>query len=194
MEKLLLTQKRLFSRREFELTDKEVKVKTSSLKESTQYTVKLEYLGNQVTYHSDNMIIKNVIVSILALVPIALVFGYFFANEPPDGGTVLLNLVMWVPLIIVLSLARGKKDTHIVGGAQSLTLYQDIPTKEEVDKFVQSVIDRTRKVVRSKYFKVDPDLPEETQMNTFNWLVNSEFISEQEYEDIKEEYKNRRLM
>lgn len=194
MEKQILKQKRLFSRREFELTDKEVKVKTSSLKENTEYTVMLEFLGNQITYHSDNMIIKNVIVIIFGLVPIALVLGYFFANEPPDEGTVLLNLVIWIPLTIGIALTKGKKDTHIVGGTQSLTLYQDIPSKEEVDNFVGSVIERTRKVVRSKYFKVDPDLPEETQINIFHWLVNSEFISEQEYEDIKEEYKNKRLL
>jgi hypothetical protein len=194
MEKILLKQKRLFSRREFELTDKVVKVRTSSLKENLEYIVKLENLGNQVTYHSDNMIIKNVIVSIFALVPIALVLGYFFASDPPDDKTVLANLVIWIPLTIGLGLIKGKKDTHIVGGAQSLTLYQDIPTKETVDKFVANVIERTRKTVRNKYFKVDSDLPEETQMNIYNWLVNSEFISEQEYQEIKEEYKNRRLM
>lgn len=194
MEKLILIQKRLFSRREFEITDKEVRVKTSSLKENAEFTVKLEHLGNQVTYHSDNMIVKNVLVSIFALIPIALVLGYFFSNEPGDGGTVLLNLVIWIPLTIGLGLTRGKKDTHIVGGSQSLTLYQDIPTKEEVDRFVETIIDRTRKIVRSKYFKVDTDLSEEIQMNTFNWLVNGEFITVQEYEAIKEEYRNKRFL
>jgi hypothetical protein len=189
----LLTQKRLFNQRNFELTDKVLKVKTKSLKEKAEYEIKLEDIGNRITYHSDNMIIKHIIVGLFALVPIGLIIHYLLTDDPEETSLVV-NCIIWIPLTIFLMLLKGKEDTHIVGGQQIVTFYQNTPNKKEVDEFANLVIKSSTDLIRKKYMKVDSDLPEETQMNTFHWLLNNEFISQKEYEGLKEDYKTNKLL
>jgi hypothetical protein len=63
-----------------------------------------------------------------------------------------------------------------------------------MENFVEEIIHRTRSVLLEKYGKIDPDLPEEIQMNNLYWLKNRGLISEEAYENLKLEYKTRRLM
>ncbi len=86
------------------------------------------------------------------------------------------------------------KELHLIGGSSSLTFYQASPTKEIVEEFVNEVINRTRKLLLEKYGKVDPDLPEETQMNQLNWARTNDIISEEQYRELKQEYKTKRLL
>lgn len=133
-------------------------------------------------------------VGLFAIIPLAIVLSYFFAENPMEGGMVILNLVIWIPLIVVIALIPGKSDIIISGGASDVTLYDNIPSKEEVDTFVKSIIDSSNKFIYEKYSKVDPDLPEDSQMYILNWLLNREIITEKEYEQLKEEYRTKKLI
>lgn len=70
----------------------------------------------------------------------------------------------------------------------------DSPSQEEMDNFIAEIIKRSRKILLEKYGKVDADLPEETQFNNFYWLKNRGIISEEEYKELKQEYRERRLI
>ena len=91
-------------------------------------------------------------------------------------------------------LKPGKKETYIAGGHNMITFYQDLPSKDEVDNFVNKVIKKSNNYVRLKYMKVDPDVPEETQMGIYQWLLNSEFITDEEYESLKNKYRTQKLL
>ena len=128
------------------------------------------------------------------MIPIAFAIIYFFTEEPIEKNVVIVNLIIWPLLILILKAIRIKNDVSIVGGEQTITLYREIPSKPEVDNFVKIIIEKTRKTIRDKYFRIDLDIDEELQMNTFNWLLNNEYISKNEYEEVKLEYKNKRLI
>lgn len=86
------------------------------------------------------------------------------------------------------------RELHLVGGSVEVTLFPDSPSKEEVDRFVQELIKRSRKILVDKYGKVDPDLPEEAQFSQFAWLKNRDVITEEEYERLKQEYKTKKIV
>jgi len=189
----ILKQKRLFSKREFDLTDQELSVKSQSLKEKKEFIIKLDTLGQEIFYQSDPPIIKNIIAMICGLVPIAITFAYFFAKEPPDKATTIVNLILWTPMALILFLSKGKNDVHIVGGQNTATFFRDIPDTKTVDTFVQKVIEKSKEYIYKKYAKVDTDLPEEQQMSIFHWLYSRDMISEEEYERLKQEYKTKKI-
>lgn len=93
-----LKQRRLFSKRQFELTNQELSVKSHSLKEKKEFTIKLDTLGQEIYYQSDPPVIKNIIAAICGLVPVAITIAYFFAKEPPDSATTVVNIVIWTPM------------------------------------------------------------------------------------------------
>jgi len=188
-----LRQKRLFSNREFELTDQELSIKSFSPKEKKEFTIKLDTLGQEIYYQSDPPTIKNIIAAICGLVPVAITIAYFFAKEPPDSATTVVNLVIWTPMALILFLSKGKNDVHIIGGQNTATFFRDIPNIETVDNFVKKVIDKSKECIYKKYAKVDTDLPEEQQMSTFHWLYSRDIISETEYERLKQEYKTKKI-
>jgi len=189
----ILKQKTFFSSREFVLTDQELSVKNYSLKERKEFTIKLETLGQERFYQSDPPTIKNIIATICGLIPIAITFAYFFATEPPDRPTTILNIILWIPIAVILSLSKGKNDVHIVGGENTATFFRDVPDTKTVDAFVQKVIEKSKDSIYRKYAKVDTDLPEEQQMSTFHWLYSRDIISEVEYERLKQEYKTKKI-
>ena len=194
MDNITFKQNWIFSFKIFELTDREIRVKSRTLKESTQYTIKLEDLGQDIFHKSESTIVRNMFVSIFSILLIILVLVYFYSDNPPNGETVAVCFMIWIPLLTFLVLRRGVKDTYVFGGKSVLVLYQDRPSKIEVNAFVEEVILRSRMLVRSKYMNVDPDLPEETQFVLWNNLVRQEYISQKEYEELKVAYKRQRLL
>jgi len=87
-----------------------------------------------------------------------------------------------------------RNELLLVGGAQQVMFLLDCPTKKEMEDFIAEILKRSRKVLLDKFGKIDPDLPEETQINNLYWLKNRGLISEDKYEELKQEYKERRLM
>jgi len=188
-----LIQKRLFSTREFTLTDQELMIKSHSLKERKEFTIKLDTLGQEIYYQSDPPTIKNIIAFICGLVSVVIILAYFFAKEPPDSAIVIVNIVIWTPMALILFFSKGKNDVHIIGGQNTATFFRNIPTIEVVDSFVKKIIERSKGCIYKKYAKVDTDLPEEQQMSTFHWLYSRDIISEAEYERLKQEYKTKKI-
>jgi hypothetical protein len=186
-------QKGLFSKREFQLTDQELSVKSYSPKEKKEFTIKLDTLGQEIYYQSEPPTIKNIVTAICGLVPVAITLAYFFAKEPPTGSTTVVNIVLWTPMALLLFLSKGKNDVHIIGGQNTATFFRDIPNKETVDNFVKKVIEKSKDCIYKKYAKVDTDLPEEQQMSTFHLLYSRDIISETEYERLKQEYKTKKI-
>lgn len=189
-----LFQKRGFSRREFHLSEKTVRVKTWSITKNQEFEVKLEHLGNQIVYESTPTIARNIVAGIFLSIPCMLLVISLIWPEQATTDQLILNFICWPLLVGIIYINPEKSDLHIVGGSHTLTFYQASPSKETVNEFVHEIIERSNRIILNKYGKVDPDLPEDTQMNLLHWLKDRELISESEYESLKLEYKTRKLL
>lgn len=189
-----LSQKRGFSKREFVLKEKTVHVKAWSITKNQEFEVKLEHLGGEIVYESTPTIVRNIVAGIFLLVPFSLLIVSFIWPEQATRDSLIINFIGWPLLVSLMFLKRETSDLHLVGGAQTLTFYQASPNKKDVELFVKQIIEKSNQIILDKYGKVDPDLPEDTQMNQLHWLKNRELISEAEYEALKSEYKTRKLL
>jgi hypothetical protein len=192
--KTRLIQKNKFSKKEFILDDKFLHIKTVDIREKKEYSLKLDSIGNQVSYMTENLIIKKIVVPIFFLIPVICIVSYLIDNQSMDIGILFFNIILWNIMALFFLLKPGKKETYIAGGHNMITFYQDLPSKDEVDNFVNKVIKKSNNYVRLKYMKVDPDVPEETQMGIYQWLLNSEFITDEEYESLKNKYRTQKLL
>lgn len=190
-----LKQRQGYLRREFELTDDTLKIKTKSLGKNKEWSVKLEQLGFTKYYHYYSKVGQYIIGTIFSLVVGVAIIGYL-GEEDLSGnlGALIFSLIVFGGLALLAFLSPNKKELNLVGGEIQASFLIDSPTKEEVESFADKVIERSRNVLLSKYAKVDIDLPEETQMNQLNWLKNRDLIDEAKYEQLKMEYKTQRII
>ena len=192
---MILKQKQADQRREFELAGEILKLKYATWGEVKEWTVNLENVGENIVYQSatrKRMVIVSIFLSIFLLF---LTISLFMSDD--FNGNLPIVIVAYVICGGVMALGWFlplKKEIHLVGGSVNITFYQNSPSKDETDHFVNEVVRRSKKLLVDKYGKVDPDLPEDTMMGQFFWLKNRNLISEETYENLKQDYKRKRMI
>jgi len=192
---MILKQRQGDQRREFELINDTLKVKYSAWGEVKEWTVNLENIGENIVYQTATrkkaFVISLFLVAFLIFITIAL-----FMSDDVNGNlpVVVTAYIICGGLMALLWFLPLKKEMHIVGGSSGLTFYQDSPTAEDANRFVNELIARSKELLVDKYGKVDPDLPEETMIGQFFWLKNRNLISEERYLQLKQDYKRKRLI
>lgn len=192
-----LIQKQGSRRREFKLIGNTLHIKTKSYGEKNEYQIDVEYLGEERFYKTYSHLGPRIIGSVFFLVMIVSVVGFLMEKDWSNGdniGALILGVFLFGGLGLLAFLSPMRNEVHLVGGAQQVTFLLDRPSKKEMEDFIAEIIKRSHKVLLEKFGKIDPDLPEETQINNLYWLKNRGLISETEYEELKQEYKERRLM
>lgn len=191
-----LTQKQGSRRREFELQGTKLHVKTKSMGERNEYTIDIEYLGEERYYKTFSRIGPRIVGSLFLIVMVISIVGFSLEKDWSNGdniGALILGVVVFGGLGLLAFLAPLRNEMHLVGGSAQVMFLLNRPSKEEMENFVNELIRRSRQVIIEKYTKIDPDLSEEIQINNFYWLKQRGFISEEEYENLKQEYKFQRL-
>jgi len=192
---MILKQKQADQRREFELLEDVLKLKYATWGEVKEWTVNLENIGENIVYQSSTRkriaIVSLFLVIFLIFITISLFMSDDFKGNLPIvmGAYVICGGVMALGWFLPL-----KKEIHLVGGSVNITFYQDSPSRAETEGFVNEVIVRSKRLIVDKYGKVDPDLPEDTMIGQFNWLKNRNLISEETYENLKQDYKRKRMI
>lgn len=189
------SQKQRSKRCEFELKEDSISVKLKTISATKEWDVKLEALGDQtVTIRNTRKlaIFFSIFSALFGIYIIVInLSGIKHTLEPEVAITIglIYMLIGWI-----LSLIPSTRTITIVGGQQSLSFFLDSPSEEEVRKFIELIITRSKEVILEKYGMIDPDLPEEKMMNQLNWLRNQNIITESKYQDLKTEYKTRKLL
>ena len=193
---MILKQKQGGKRKEFELiSNTELRIKEKQSGELKEWTVKLEMIGHNLVYQEAIRkrfyIMSSFLVAFLIFITIALYMSDDFKGNLP----VVIGSYVIIGLIIALSLLSPlKKEIHLVGGNVNLTFFKENPSAEEVKTFITEIIRLSKQQLLNKYAKIDPELPEETVFTQLNWLKNRDLLTEEEYQDLKNEYKTQRLI
>ncbi len=125
------------------------------------------------------------------------VYGFFSEENTSESGNVvglIIGVIFGGGVGLLAFLSPMRNELHLVGGSAQVMFFLNSPSKVEMENFIEEIIKRNHSLLLEKYGKIDPDLPEEIQMSNLYWLKNRCLISEEEYENLKQEYKTRRLM
>ena len=193
---MILKQKQGGKRKEFELinnTDLRIKEKQSG--ELKEWTVKLDMIGHSLVYQEATRkrfyIMSSFLVAFLVFITTALYMSDDFSGNLP----VVIGSYLIIGIIISLSLLSPlKKEIHLVGGSVNLTFFKENPSMQEVNTFITEIIRLSKQQLLNKYAKIDAELPEETVFTQLNWLKNRDLLTEDEYQELKNEYKTQRLI
>jgi len=193
---MVLKQKQGGKRKEFEiLNNSSLRVKEKESGELKEWTVNLELIGYSLVYQSATRrrlyIMSSILGAFLVFITVALFMSDDFMGNLP---VVIGSYVLFGFMIAMALFSPLKKEIHLVGGGVNLTFFQDSPSREEVDGFINEIIRLSKQLLLNKYARIDPELPEETMFNQFNWLKNRDLITNDEYNDLKSAYKTQRLL
>jgi hypothetical protein len=193
---MILKQKQGGKRKEFEiLNNSSIRIKEKQSGELKEWTVNLDSIGYSLIYQSATRKRLYILASILAAFLVFITVALFMSDDFTGNLPVVIGAYLLFGLMISLSLFSPlKKEIHLVGGGVNLTFFQDSPSAEAVNAFINEIIRLSKQQLLSKYAKIDAELPEETMYNQLNWLKNRDLITEEEYVDLKNEYKTQRLI
>lgn len=193
---MILKQKQGINTKEFELTDKIIKIKsTSAFGEMKEWSVNLEFLGDSKFYESHSRKGPKFLAFIFGVFMIFVTIAFFVDDDKAQNVWVLLGVyALFGGMIALLLFSPMKNGLHLIGGSNQISFFKDNPSQQEVETFVDEVILRTRKILIDKYGRIDPDLPEDTQMNQLNYLKNRDLLSEDVYEQLKHDYKTQKII
>jgi hypothetical protein len=192
---MILKQKQGGKRKEFEIIhETSLRIRQKESGEMKEWTVSLESIGHNLVYQSATRKRLYIMASFLAAFLVFITVALFLSDDFPGNLPIVIVSYLIFGLIIGLCFfAPLKKEIHLTGGI-SLTFFQDSPSTEEVNNFIGEVIRLSKKNLMYKYGRIDMDLPEETMMTQLNWLKNRDLLTEEEYRELKSEYKTQRLI
>ena len=193
---MILKQKQGGKRKEFELiTNTDLKIKEKQSGELKEWTVKLDMIGHNLIYQEATRkrlyVLSSFFAGFLIFITIALYMSDDFKGNLP---VVIGSYVLFGGMIALSLLSPLKKEIHLVGGNINLTFFKDSPSPEAVNTFISEIKRLSRQQLLNKYAKIDAELPEETVFTQLNWLKNRDLLTEEEYQELKNEYKTQRLI
>jgi F0F1-type ATP synthase assembly protein I len=195
LQLMILKQKQGGKRKEFEIMNgTSLRIREKESGEMKEWTINLDSIGHNLVYQSATRkrlyIMSAFLSAFLVFITVALFLSDDFMGNLP---VVIVSYLVFGLIIGLCFFSPLKKEIHLVGGV-TITFFQDSPSSEEVDKFIGKIIRLSKKNLLHKYGRIDTDLPEETMMTQLNWLKNRDLLTEEEFRELKNEYKTQRLI
>jgi hypothetical protein len=193
---LKFEQQRNFATKKFILDDQFVNVEDKSWTEEKSYKIRLDKIGNEKYYHKESMKPKIFALIIIGTILLICNIGYIFFNEHNSDNSstmIVLNLIFgFIGIFFILK--KTKDEVLIIGGEQNIVFFNDQKHSKELNEFIDKLIHSANNYILKKYGRIDADLPEATQMNILRWLRDRELINEEEYENLKRDYKLKKMI
>ena len=189
----ILEQKRGTRFRKFTLLEDRIQVETKSLAKNEKYDVMFENLGSNLSYQSDSTVLGKIFFYICLAVPIILTVAVILGSQI-ETGTLIFNYILWFGLALLNFLKKSQDDVFLVGGIQSMVLFRNVPTENEVMNFINTIKSAQKKYMIEKYTKVDVDIPQDLFFARLQWLKEREILNESEYTTIKKDYELKKLL
>ena len=194
MENIII-QKRGSLYRKYTLLHDKIIVETKDLKKINKYEVSLDRIGFRLQYQAESgaLIIKIISIFFLlcGIVFISLkIFGQLPEYSYPNVFALTILCFLFSFLFYI---KKPQDDIFLVGGRNNLVFYRAIPNEEKVLEFINLIIAGSKNYMKEIHAKVDPTINEELFYSKLHWLKSIEVISEMEMEELKNEYRIKKL-
>ena len=178
------------SRRHILFSDRII-VEIKTLRKLDKYEVKLDRLGLDIHYQSDNTIVGKIFVVVCVLIVVASLFGIYLSK---DKDVWIFNAILFGFLGCFGYFKHHQDDIFLVGGNTNLVFYRDIPSEKDVLEFIEKVKDQEKRYLKEKFTVFDNTTEEKDFFNRINWLRDREIISHTEYLEYKTKFDTLRLL
>lgn len=188
-----IKQRKGFETRSYKIdSDAEyVEVEYNSIKEKLKYKIHLTEVGNEMGYEADNVIIGKIFLGITSMITLSCI-GVYFLGNPENPGTYIVNAIAWGVISIFGFLKPHKDDILIVNGDKLIRLFRNKPNEEKVIEFANNLIKIAN--YKKKEMLINFDLNEDQFMGNMYWLLDRRVIDNMELEELKSEYKLKKLI
>ncbi len=189
-----LLQKKLFLAREFTLEKGFLRIRFRNLTSSEEFNIPYEEIDFSKTVwqkETDNVMLI-----------VTLVFGAFFLinifnadNYADRSGLIGVSIFLFIVTCLsgLITYIKSKNvlliPTHNNG---YLEFIKNKPNKDEFEAFIKKLSDEIALFLKSKYAKIDLEMPVEPQLMTLGWLREKDIISEEEFENLKHNLINKK--
>lgn len=188
-----LKQRKGFETRVYTLDSESeyIEVENNTIQKKLRYKIHLSEVGNEIQYHSDNMITGKIFFGISAL--IALVCAvYYFVGDIGDRGTYAFNAVAWGILAVSGLIASPKDDLFITNGNKVIILFRTKPNEKQVLEFANMLIKKANE--KKKEMMTNFDLDEDQFNANIHWLHSMRMIDKTELAQLKADFSIKKLI
>ena len=172
----------------FEIANDEIRVHLDTAKHKLKYNIPIADAKNiwHITNGGLDKATARLYSSIFLNISLILCI-ITLVNKTPIVAIQIIALVCFVAFIFLL---KHNNDTYEEKHIESSKLFYFIYTKKnaiEVDNFIDLIFKKQVEYFRKEYFQIDPVLPHNIQADRYIWLYTSKYITENEYEVIRED-------
>ena len=185
-----LHQKRGREFKHFELKKDKLFIKEKLSFSTKEYSINIEEIGfnKVIEIHSRKGI--KILGSFFILLSFVFLYGSIFEeSKNPELGGLIWGFFGGLALGIACFKAPMNDSILLNGGDQTISFFLNFDSRNETEKFVDKLIEKSKESLIKKYTRIDTDLPSEVYMNQLNWLLNHHIINIDTYEEKKNEYK-----
>ena len=169
---------RYFTRQQFEIKKSSLKIERKNIFDAIEFEIPFDLIHNKIkiqTVINNNLIFTGLFI---------LFIGALFWLGSNDELMVILLSVGFL-LIVMAFLGRKKIITIFTMEENGIELFFNEKNKNEVVEYSLKIIDASNNYLLKKYSKVDRSLPIESQLDNYQFLLNREIISDEDFEVLK---------
>jgi len=181
----ILKQRNLFITREFEISDRFLKVNISKPLSSIEDEFNLEDISTKtVRKRSPNKVLMYISLALLVFMLITII-SHFTEKDGSSLLDILVYAILFVPSLFLFYITYQNVVHLILNDKRYLIFYANSPTKLEVDEFLENIKQNQKKYLLNRYAKQDPYVSDEQLANNLQWLYDRKIITETEFEELR---------
>lgn len=192
MGTVLDQKRRPWSRRTFTLLSDRIVIERRTLREHVKYDVRLDKLGFDMVYYSDDTRVGRLILYFCMVAPVVLTVASFIV---PIAAKNLLMFWVFCLMLALINLAKEHSDDiRLTGGEVEVAFYRDMPAETEVREYIEEVIRMAKAYYRDKYTRMDPSIPDDIFLGRLHWLHHREIITDGDLEELRNTWQLKKLL
>ena len=175
------SQKRLLEKKQFRFIEDGVFIRLTFAGKVHEYELKYENIGYKVIYWKNGL---NVFLILAAFFIVASIGMHYDTSENKVDLFGQIFAILLIPLCIALYFLTYKRARYLTGQGvpQPIELFSNKPDTEAVDNFIDEILSRRKQFLAQRYMQFNRNLSFEPQYYNLNWLLETEVINKQEYD------------
>lgn len=186
-------QKRGLNCRKFILTNDKIIIETTTYRKIDKYEVKLDRLGFDIHYQSDNTLPGKILFVFTLIWFVGSILSIIFAGKE-NTGFWIFSAIGSAFFSAFNFFRQHQDDIFLVGGGTNIVFYRDIPNERLVLEFIDHVNLKHRHLLKEKYTPVENYTNEDDYIQTLNWLFDRGAISNEELNEYQTKFRTYKLL